>query len=80
MSGQGGRGKDAPAASVARTFSRIERRLNENAFSRRRANPREAGKSRGNSENRFASAIASNARRLKKPLLMLFGGCGELPT
>jgi hypothetical protein len=65
MSGQGERGKDAPAGNVARKFSRIERRLTENAFFRRRANPSEAGRSRGRSENRFVSAIASNARRLK---------------
>jgi hypothetical protein len=80
MSGQGQRRKDAPAVSVARRFSEIKPRLTENAFPRLRANPSEAGKNRGRSENRFASAIASDARRLKKPLLMLFGGCGESPT
>jgi hypothetical protein len=80
MSGQGERGKDAPAGNVTRNFSRIERRLDQNAFFRRCANPSEAGKSRVRSENRFASTIVSNARRLKKTLLMLFGGCGESPT
>jgi len=62
---KGEREKGTPAASVARRFSRIERWLTENAYSRRRANPSEAVKSRDWSENRFAPAIASNARRLK---------------